>query len=95
MPPLKTRLDLESFPVGRVCPAVRLDQIEYRVKDSLGGSGGSRKRQAKRSATGGSYSGLGEESAAHGIGKCRRVCGWRAKHAISLGHWIRVLCGSG
>ena len=22
---------------------------------------------------------------------CRRVCGWRAKHAVSLGHWIPVL----
>jgi len=28
-----------------------------------------------------------------GSGKvvCRRVCGWRAKHAVSLIHWIRVL----
>jgi hypothetical protein len=25
----------------------------------------------------------------------RRVYGWRAMHAISLGHLIRVLCGSG
>jgi hypothetical protein len=24
-----------------------------------------------------------------------RVCGWRAMHAVSLGHWITVLCGSG
>jgi hypothetical protein len=25
----------------------------------------------------------------------RRACGWRAKHAGSLGHWILVLYGSG
>src|SRR5258706_9228462 len=26
---------------------------------------------------------------------CGRVWGWRAMHAVSLGHWIRVLRGSG
>jgi hypothetical protein len=26
---------------------------------------------------------------------CRRVYGWCAMHAISLGHWISVLYGSG
>jgi len=31
----------------------------------------------------------------HELIDCRRVCGWRAKHAVSLGHGICVLRGSG
>jgi hypothetical protein len=57
--------------------------------NSLSGArrSGQKKRQAKSTGAGGSYSGLGEETAARGIrGKCRRVCGWRAKHAGSSGH---------
>jgi len=26
---------------------------------------------------------------------CRRVCGWRAMHAVSLGHGVRISGGSG
>ena len=65
------------------------DRRVDRVRNSLSGArrSGQRKRQAKSTGAGGSYSGLGEETAARGIrGKCRRVCGWRAKHAVSLGH---------
>jgi hypothetical protein len=31
----------------------------------------------------------------HWVVECRRVCGWRAKHAVSLGHWISTPCGRG
>jgi hypothetical protein len=61
--------------------SVYLDQIEHRIihrRDSKCG------RRHSRDGAAGSN---GEQAPPGRIdGKCRRVCGWRAKHAVSLGH---------
>jgi hypothetical protein len=79
---------------GRVIEAsssVDLDQGKHRIRPALPGHGhglgdGRRPRGGGKGAStdGACGSGRGEESSPRRI--YRRVCGWRAKHAVSLGH---------
>src|SRR5260370_26766180 len=81
--------------------SVLLDHVMDRIWPDWHGHGlgdifGHRRCREAASPDGARDRGRGEESAPrridgrehHGMVYCRRVCGWRAKHAVSLGHWI-------
>jgi hypothetical protein len=76
---LKAVLQLERSHVGGMSFSVGLDQIEHRIdrRYACEGSGGD----------GGGNSAAGSDGKeATSVRIDRHVCGWRAKHAISLGH---------
>src|SRR5882724_11757200 len=78
---------LERGQVGDVGLPVLVDQVEHGI-DRIGGAvwpGDGHGSYGERADTGNAGAGCdGQETTARRID--RRVCGWRAKHAISLGH---------